>query len=239
MTLTGRLPAAIVLFLTIAFAISPAFTPGFGGYDPDQFPRRIAQPAILPAGYAFSIWGLIYLWLILHALFGLVQRPDDPWWSATRAPLIGSLALGSIWLAVAVQSPVMASVLITVMLLLALAALFRAPARPDRWLLLAPLAIYAGWLTAATGVSIGVLLTGYGWLPETSAAVLMLCVVLGTAVLVQLRLQRAPEYGLTVIWAAIAIIVANGQGNLTVSAGAAVAILILALTAYKVASQQG
>ncbi len=85
-------------------------------------------------------------------------------------PLIVSLAIGAIWLAVAVRDPVWASVLIALMLGGALAALFRAPARPDRWLLLAPLAIYAGWLTAATGVSIGILLTGFGWLPETAAA---------------------------------------------------------------------
>lgn len=238
MTTTGRLPAAIVLVLAIAFAVSPAFTPGFGGYDPTQFPLMVARPAILPAGYAFAIWGLIYLWLILHGLFGLVQRPDNPNWAATRVPVTGSLAIGSIWLAVAVRSPVMASVLIAAMLLLALIALKRAAQRPDRWLLLAPLAIYAGWLTAATGVSIGVLMTGYGWLPDTAAAVVMLGIVLVTAVLVQTRLKRAPEYGLTVIWAAVAIIVANGQGNLTVSAVTAVAILSLALTAFKVASQR-
>lgn len=238
MTTTGRLPAAIVLVLAIAFAVSPAFTPGFGGYDPTQFPLMVARPAILPAGYAFAIWGMIYLWLILHALFGLLRRPDDTTWGATRLPLSGSLAIGTIWLAVAVRSPVMASVLIAVMLLLALVALFKAAARPDRWLLLAPLAIYAGWLTAATGVSIGVLITGYGLLPDTAAAVLMLCIVLVTAVMVQLRLQRAPEYGLTVIWAAVAIIVANGQSNLTVSAVTVVAILILALAVFKVASQR-
>ena len=64
----------------------------------------------------------------------------------------------------------------------------RAPARPDRWLLLAPLAIYAGWLTAATGVSIGVLLTGFGWLSDTGAALLMLALVLAVA----LTIQRPP-----------------------------------------------
>lgn len=238
MSTTGRLPAAIVLVLAIAFAISPVFTPGFGGYDPTQFPLMVARPAILPSGYAFAIWGLIYLWLILHGLFGLVQRPEDGAWAATRLPLAGSLAIGTIWLAVAVRSPVMASVLIAVMLLLALTALFKVPARPDRWLLLAPLAIFAGWLTAATGVSIGILLSGYGWLPDPTAANLMLGIVLGAAIVVQTRLRNAPEYALTVIWALVAIIVANGQDNLTVSALATGAILILALVAFKVASHR-
>ena len=103
------------------------------------------------------------------------------------------------------RDPVWASILIAVMLAGALAALLRAPAQPDRWLLLAPLAIYAGWLTAATGVSIGVLLTGFGWLSETAAAAADAGVVLAVALTVQVRLARAPEYGLTVIWALVGV----------------------------------
>ncbi len=233
MTAPGRLPAALLVLVTIAFAISPAFTPNFGGYDPDQFPLRVVRPAILPAGYAFSIWGPIYLWLALHALFGLWKRPDDPVWSAVRLPLIGSVAVGAVWLAVAVRSPVMASLLIALMLALALAALVRAPQRPDRWLLLAPVAVYAGWLTAATGVSVGVLMTGYGWLDNTAAAVVMLCAVLLVAATVQRQIGRAPEYAATVNWALAAVIVANAEANLVVTLVAAAGILVMTWAAWR------
>lgn len=233
MTAPGRLPAALLVLVTIAFAISPAFTPNFGGYDPDQFPLRVERPAILPAGYAFSIWGPIYLWLALHALFGLWKRPDDPVWSAVRLPLIGSVAVGAVWLAVAVRSPVMASLLIALMLALALAALVRAPKRPDRWLLLAPVAVYAGWLTAATGVSVGVLMTGYGWLDNTAAAVVMLCAVLLVAATVQRQIGRAPEYAATVNWALAAVIVANAEANLMVTLVAAAGILVMTWAAWR------
>lgn len=233
MTAPGRLPAALLVLVTIAFAISPAFTPNFGGYDPDQFPLRVERPAILPAGYAFSIWGPIYLWLALHALFGLWKRPDDPVWSEVRLPLIGSVAVGAVWLAVAVRSPVMASLLIALMLALALAALVRAPKRPDRWLLLAPVAVYAGWLTAATGVSVGVLMTGYGWLDNTAAAVVMLCAVLLVAATVQRQIGRAPEYAATVNWALAAVIVANAEANLVVTLVAAAGILVMTWAAWR------
>lgn len=223
----------LVLVAAAAFGLSQFFTPDFRGYDPSQFPVYVESPAILPAGYAFAIWGLIYVWLILHAGFSLWKRRDDPTWDATRAPLILSLAIGAIWLAVAVRDPVWASILIAVMLAGALAALLRAPAQPDRWLLLAPLAIYAGWLTAATGVSIGILLTGFGWLSETGAALLMLCVVLAVALTVQVRLHRAPEYGLTVIWALVAVCIRNGTGNLPVTGLALVAILALAASGWR------
>ena len=233
MTAPGRLPAALLVLVTIAFAISPAFTPNFGGYDPDQFPLRVERPAILPAGYAFSIWGPIYLWLALHALFGLWKRPDDPVWSAVRLALIGSVAVGAVWLAVAFRSPVMASLLIALMLALALAALVRAPKRPDRWLLLAPVAVYAGWLTAATGVSVGVLMTGYGWLDNTAAAVVMLCAVLLVAATVQRQIGRAPEYAATVNWALAAVIVANAEANLMVTLVAAAGILVMTWAAWR------
>ncbi len=229
------LKPALVLLAALAFGLSPLLTPEFRGYDPAQFPVQNAQPAILPAGYAFAIWGLIYLWLILHAGFGLWKRAADPDWDAVRWPLIVSLGVGSVWLWVAVRDPVWASVLIAMMLAGALVALFRAPARPDRWLLLAPLGIYAGWLTAATGVSIGVLLAGFGWMSDTGAAIAMLLSVLSLAASVQLRLGRAPEYGLTVIWALLAVIVANGTETLAVSGLAALGIAVMAETARRAA----
>ncbi|PZQ99793.1 MAG: hypothetical protein DI533_03875 [Cereibacter sphaeroides] len=223
----------LVLLFALTFAISPFFTPDFRGYDPSQFPIA-DRPSILPAAYAFSIWLLIYLYLIAHAAYGLWKRAGDPAWDKVRLALIVTLAIGTAWLAVAVQNPVWASVLIIAMLIGALIAVFQAPPEPDRWLLLAPIAILAGWLTAASGVSIGVLLTGFGWLQDTSAAVVMLVAVLIVAMTVQLRLTRAPEYGLTVIWALVAVIVANGTANLAVTLLAAIGIAAMAWAAWRV-----
>lgn len=229
-----RLKPVLVLLMALAFGLSPLLTPDFRGYDATQFPVRLDAPAILPAGYAFGIWGLIYLWLVLHAGFGLWKRADDPAWDGVRAPLILSLAVGAVWLYVAVRDPVWASVLIVLMLAGALVALLRAPAVPDRWLLLAPLAIYAGWLSAATGVSLGVLLAGFGWLPDTGAAVVMLGAVLALAVTVQLRLGRAPEYALTVVWALVAVCARNGTGNLVVTGLAAAGCAVMLAVAWRV-----
>lgn len=229
----SRLNPILVLLMALAFGLSPLLTPDFRGYDATQFPVRLDSPAILPAGYAFAIWGLIYLWLVLHAAFGLWKRASDPAWDGVRVPLILSLAVGAVWLFVAVRDPVWASVLIAVMLGGALMALLRAPAAPDRWLLLAPLAIYAGWLSAATGVSLGVLLAGFGWLSDTASAVVMLTVVLALAVTVQLRLGRAPEYALTVVWALVAVCLRNGTGNLVVTGLAAAGCAVMLAVAWR------
>ncbi|MFA8384273.1 MAG: hypothetical protein ACEPO2_01510 [Pelagibaca sp.] len=204
-----RVWAALVLLAALVFAASPWFTDGFNGFEPDQFPVPQDNPPVQPAGYAFAIWGLIYVWLIIGAGFGLIKRSDDPDWEAMRPPLVASLAVGATWLPVANLSPVIATILIWIMLGTALLSLFRV-GDTDRWLQQTPVAIYAGWLTAASSVSIGLLLGGYGVLSGTWAAIVALGIGLVIALVAQYRLHRAPEYGVTVIWALVAVIVANG-----------------------------
>lgn len=66
-----RVYVYLILILTIAFAVSPAFTTPFSGFSVHQLPIPQIDPPIQPAGYAFSIWGLIYSWLIVSAVFGV------------------------------------------------------------------------------------------------------------------------------------------------------------------------
>ncbi|NBE08733.1 hypothetical protein [Paragemmobacter ruber] len=222
--------AALLLLVTIAFGLAPFVTPPFTGYDPALFPVQIAEPAIQPAGYAFSIWGLIYLWLILHAGLGLFRHADSLAWDAPRWPLILSVALGAAWLSIAPVAPILATVTIWIMALAAIAALLRADTETDRWLLSAPIAILAGWLTAAASVSTGVVLSGYGLLPDTGSAAVMLAVTLGLALWTQAQKPRMPVYGLTVIWALIGVTVKNAGVNPTVAILAGLGIALVAFT---------
>lgn len=226
----SRILALLVLVATVAFAVSPFISAGFNGFSPAQFPIPQDKPPVQPAGYAFSIWGLIYIWLIAGAAFGLLRRADDPDWADMRLPLLVSVTLGAAWIPVANINPVGATVLIWLMLGTALLALFRV-GDTDRWWQQTPVAIYAGWLTAASSVSIGLLLGGYGILPPTLAALVGLGIALALSLVVQYRLHRAPEYGMTVIWALVAVIAANWQPfNVAVSGLAVVGIFaILAL----------
>lgn len=197
--------AIIVLILSVAFAASPLLVPGFGGFDPNQFPIPQDNPPVQPAGYAFSIWGLIYLWLIASALFGL-KRPSE--WAAMRPALAVSLAIGATWLPVAMLSPVWAAILIWAMLVTALIALFRAPSGDAPWAAW-PLGLYAGWLSAASCVSLGLLAAGYGWMEQRTAAYVFVGLAILLALGVQGLLNRAPTYGLAVIWALLAVAVQN------------------------------
>ena len=84
--------------------------------------------------------------------------------------------------------------------------------RRDVWLARVPFGIFAGWLSAASFVSLGSTAAGYALvMGQTGWAIL--CVILATllALLVQSRRPQAAEYGLTVAWALVAIVVANGM----------------------------
>jgi hypothetical protein len=225
----ARLIQPALLLAILAMVAAPALTPAFTGYDPATFPVRIERPAIQPAGYAFSIWGLIYLWLLAHAAFGLLKRRNDPAFLRPALPLLVSGLLGSVWLAIASSAPITATLVILVMGGLAMLAYLRADQTQDRWLLAAPLAIYAGWLTAACGVSVGVIMAGYGVLSNTGAALLMLAVVIAVALFVQTRRPAMPVYGGTVVWAAIGVIVANWTDTQIVALTAAGGAIIVAL----------
>ena len=206
--------AYLTFLFTATFVLSPLFTSPFSGFREDQLPIPQIEPPIQPAGYAFAIWGLIYGWLVFSAVFGVVRRGKDPSWDVMRGPLIVSLAWGTPWLWVANQSAIWATVLIFAMAIPAIIATIRAPSFDAGWARW-PVSIYAGWLSAASFVSLGSTAAGYGvWFDQTGWAIAGILSVLLLASVVQRMVPNAPGYGLTVIWALMGIIVANGFGTL-------------------------
>ena len=220
--------AILLLVAALAFASAPFWTSGFGGFDPNRYPNPQIDPPVQPAGYAFSIWGPIYLWLVVHGVYGLLARAEDAAWDRTRWPLVVSLAGGASWISVAQVNPPMATLLIWVMLGGALMALLRTPTR-DRWLLAGPVALYAGWLTAASFVSIGLLGAGYGVaFGETGWAWAAILAAFATVLAVQSRVPHAPEYGLAAAWAFVAVAVANWGAAWTLVVAALLAAALVA-----------
>jgi hypothetical protein len=228
--------AWLTLILTATFVVSPAFTNPFMGFTADQLPYPQIDPPVQPAGYAFAIWGLIYSWLVVSAVFGVWKRRSDAAWDHVRAPLMISLAVGTPWLAIANASAVWATITIFIMSAAAIVALIRAP-KVDGWWLQAPVGIYAGWLTAASFVSLGSTAAGYGIaLGSLGWAYLAIILALGVTLAVIARKPTAPEYGITVIWALIGIIVANLSGAVGVMILAAAGIMVVAGATWKARS---
>ena len=182
-----RVRAVFLFCITLLFLLTPLMLTGFDGYDPEDFPVEIVKPAVQPAGYAFSIWLVIYLGLLAHAGFGLTQRFDSADWDQNRIALTAALFLGTLWVALAENSPVAATLVILAMAAAAVLAAFQTGRSDGLWQF-PPVALLAGWVTAAAGVASGVTLSGLGWLSDQTAAFAALAAVLIVSGLVLMKL---------------------------------------------------
>lgn len=230
---SSRSPALAVLTfgVALAFAVTPFIADPFRGFEPDQFPVPIGALPIQPAGWAFSIWGAIYLWLIIGTGYGALKQATDPGWAPHRPWLIASLAIGTAWLFVANESAEAATILIVAMLLTALKALALAPPE-KRSLVRWPIGLYAGWLTAASFVAIATLAAGYGLAAPQLASWIALPPAVILAAWLTLRLWT-PTYPAAAAWAAIGISVANYPSGFAWGAATG-ATLLIALTSLAI-----
>lgn len=206
--------AILVLLAALAFGIAPFVTDGFAGFRPDQFPIPQDNAPVQPAGYAFSIWGVIYLWLLVYAVIGVWRHRADLVWGEAAWPMVVSMGIGSIWIKAATISVLWATVLIWAMLVSALIGLYRARNAEPIWAIGLPIGLYAGWLSAASLVSLGLIGAGYGlWFSPSHWAVAMIaCAILLGGVICAVT-PRVWSYPLALTWALVAIGISNLDGS--------------------------
>ena len=159
--------------------------------------------------------------------WGLWRRRTDPQWQAMRLPLTVSLAIGTLWIAVANVEPLIATVMIIFMAAAATEALLRAPREIAAW---GPVGLYAGWVSAAAGVAMGAVLSGYGVLSPQIAALAILVVLSLVGVAVIWVCPAAPSYLFSLCWAYMGVIVA-GLEPLNAAVVGLSGVAILKLTA--------
>ena len=180
-----------------------------------------------PAGYAFSIWGLIYL-----GLLGFVMYTGRSGWSKKAADehmlkigwwFVLSCVANMLWVVTWLYDYTGTSVLIMVFLLLCLVKIIlnlrmELDAHPLKkyvfifW----PFALYAGWITVALIANIAAWLTKLNWdgwgISETTWTVIMVVAAGLINVLVVIS-RNLREFGAVGIWGLIAIAVANNQDD--------------------------
>jgi hypothetical protein len=228
------------------FAVVAGQLQQFGnlGQTPAEFSAD-SDATLRVVGWAFAIWGPIYLGLFAYAIRQALPRTAE-------SPMIGLfgwpsvlalLGIGSWIIAAALDAEVMTIVLIfgslavLVIPLLRKAALIRALGNRDmdRWLVAWPLGALAGWLTIASPVNLLTVATGNGDLPATfPPTVWALLAVAGVAVfsLIVTWRTRLLAYPLPVSWGLLGVFVAErAKGNETLALGAAGASLIVVVVA--------
>jgi hypothetical protein len=196
----------------------------------------------VPAGYVFSIWGLIYLGLIGFAIYQALpaQRQNPRLRQIDGLFLVSCLAniawlflwhyLQFAWTLVAMLT--LLGALIAIHLRLGVGR--EKAARGERWLVQIPFSVYLGWVSVATIANGTDVLDYVGWnawglRPELWAAIMLVA----AAVLAGLMLfnRREAAFVLVVIWAFAGIALKQARSPLVantawVLAGALVVLVI-------------
>ncbi|GAB3898338.1 tryptophan-rich sensory protein [Spirosoma agri] len=246
----------LVVFSIIALIVMNYLsnTGAFGGRTNANISAKY-HTLITPAGYAFSIWGIIFLGLLAFAIYQATaaQRTNPRfravgWWvvlnafcNAIWSPLFNNERIG---LALVVILVMLFSLVVIKQRLLARphvpflstdpdATLPELPASAtETWIARIPFSIYFGWLTVATILNVAVFLKATDFslmgLSEQTWAVSILIVGLVVGAIVFNR-YRSVAYILVFAWAYVAIAVEqqeNGQLPLVAGAGAVVAVVL-------------
>jgi len=230
------LPVAVVACLGVNYLYNAH--PPAGAYSNGQMSVR--HPTLLtPAGYAFSIWGVIFTGLVVYAVWQLLpcQRPAElP--ARLAAPLTLAVLATAAWTLVFSYELISLSLVVMLLLLVLLAVSYararqlvlagQAPSWPV-WFL----SLYLGWVMLATTLNMVFgLRDGLGWHWSSAASLWGSCVLiviaagLGVALAWRARDMRIP---LPLAWGLVGTWVAQREAApevATTALGAAIALLV-------------
>ena len=183
----------------------------------DQYPNLFT-----PAGLTFSIWGIIYLWLLLWigyqagALFSAKMRSriapvvqKSGYWFAATCVLNMAWLFAWHWEQRALSVALMIALLVALWRLNRCAEVgFFKDAQLGKWLAHAPFGLYQGWITIALIANVTAWLVSIGWaglgLSEANWAVIM--IIAGTLLTTTIvRHYNNVFHGLAVAWALFGI----------------------------------
>jgi hypothetical protein len=205
----------------------------------------------VPAGYVFSIWGLIYIGLILFAGFqALSSQRGNP-----RLERIGylfalSCAANILWLFLwhYEQFPLTLITMLCLLGLLIAIYLRLDVGRADitlseRWLVHIPISVYLGWISVATIANATTTLEFIGWdgwgIAPQLWAVIMLAVGTGLAALMRIY-RRDVAFLLVIVWAFAGIAVAQAHAPLVANAAwTASGVVVLLLMSNIIRTRNG
>lgn len=196
-------------------------TPLLNGITTAEIANRFPDSLYFPANSAFSIWGLIYSFLLAYLinqaipsqrsnpllkrigwLFVVTSVFNSAWVLAFQfgfAPGNGVFILGLL------SMVFMLGLLLTLLTIYIRLDIGGAPvSRRDKWLIHIPFSIYLGWITAATIANATYILTDIGWDgfglgKETWALIMLIVTDVVAALMVWFR--RDIAYGLVIVWA--------------------------------------
>tara|TARA_R110002073_G_scaffold334897_1_gene525478 strand:+ start:24988 stop:25779 length:792 start_codon:yes stop_codon:yes gene_type:complete len=201
-----------------------------------------------PAGYAFAIWGLIFLSLLGYAAFQLWRvfgsKEESTFVEQTGYWFLCANVLNSAWVFAFVYDYTGVSVLIMLGILLSLCMII-VNTNMERWdapltviaFVWWPISLYSGWIAVATIANIAAYLTKLGWdgfgIGDVEWTIAM--ILAATAInLVMVWTRNMREFALVGIWALVAIFVRHRNAIDSVAYAAVIcsAVLVVAIVVH-------
>jgi hypothetical protein len=198
---------------------------------------------ITPAGYVFSIWGIIYVLLGVFVIFqALPSQKGKEYTQKIGWLFILSSIINIAWLflwqynLLGLSVVLMFLLLITLILIYARLGIGKTQAKlSEKLATQLPFSVYLGWITIASIANVSVTLVSIGWDgfgigAETWASLIVIVALLIT--LLVLTTRKDLGYGLVILWALIGIAVKqSGNQNILTLLEATIIIVLIAIVA--------
>ncbi|HMQ04029.1 MAG TPA: tryptophan-rich sensory protein [Pyrinomonadaceae bacterium] len=233
-----RIQPLLVIFATLGTIIFNGLAAS--GYVNDVSPAEVSaryETIVTPAGYAFSIWSLIYAGLTAFSIYQLFSRSLAPL-RAVRSVYILSCVLNCAWIYFWHHDQIAICLVLIVGLLATIgyinAKLPKEGTTAYALLVRAPFGIYLGWLSAASLVNLAILFRHWNIDLDEGETILGVGLILTASALgIFYRVWLANFFApLAIAWALTAIAVKQSGRTAIVTAAAfgVIACLIAALS---------
>ncbi len=192
---------------------------------------------ITPAGYVFSIWGIIYVLLGLFVIFqALPSQKEKDYQKQIGWLFVLSSIINIAWLFLWQYKLLSASVILMFLLLATLILIYTRlgigksqVTLQEKLAIHTPFSVYLGWITIASIANVSVTMVsanwdGFGINPEIWATLIVIVALLIT--LLVLSTRRDIAYSLVIIWALIGIAVKQSENQNIVMLTEATAIIV-------------
>lgn len=191
-----------------------------------------------PAGYAFSIWGLIYLSFILYGTVQLLSSQRDvKIYDSLAIPYTLSNIGASIWILaytnnmIALSMAIIAGMLVLSIVMLVLAHSAVKIQAQSQWLLI-PFSLFAGWISVANIANASVLFVSLNWNGEPFNELIWTIIMIGIASILGILISRRLRnliFPAVIIWAVVGIYIARETDYPVVANAALIAAGVLVL----------
>lgn len=199
-----------------------------------------ANPTLItPAGYVFSIWGIIYILLGVFVIFQALSSEKGKEYQKRVSWLFVLSSLFNIaWLFLWQFEYLSFSVILMFLLLATLIAIYlrlnigmSTASLREKLAVHLPFSVYLGWITIASIANVATTLVsvnwdGFGISQETWATLIIIIALVLTLLVIATRKDIA--YGLVIIWALVGIAVKQSE-NLRIAMIAEVSAVLIAV----------